>query len=351
MRQLYRDLSMVYGFALRGDAFADPANRDGILAAMYSLSGNTERLAAHGDTVNPTTAYFRRSLARDAYDAVSRFREGRFEGSRFLVDQLMNGCFECHSRLPSERAFLLGAPLLEHLATDTLNVRELARLQVTMRQFHAALGTYEQMFASGGIPAAKIAASGAFEDYLRICLRVEDDCERAIETFAAFRERPDLPAYLEARMGLWIGDLEQLRKKRRRAQRDLLSLGRELIRDAQYDNTFPNDPRGMVRFMAATGYLNRFIESSPAERHRLAEAYYLLGVAESYVSPSYWRSQTDVLLERAIRTSPRSVYGRMALSFLEEYTISGYTGSSGVNVPPDVQARLDELRSLVENDG
>jgi hypothetical protein len=38
----------------------------------------------------------------------------------------------------------------------------------------------------------------------------------------------------------------------------------------------------------------------------------------------------------------------MALNFLEEYTIIGYTGSSGVNVPPEVQEHLDELRALVE---
>jgi hypothetical protein len=159
-----------------------------------------------------------------------------------------------------------------------------------------------------------------------------------------------VPEYLDTRLAGWVDDLKALNKKRKDRELDPLGHGRELIRDAQYRNAFPNDPQGAVRFVAATGCLHRYLQSSPTEVHRMAEAYYLLGVAESYISPSYWRSQTDMLLERAIRVAPKSVYGRMALHFLEEYTVSGYTGSSGVNVPSETQERLDELRSLVGGD-
>ena len=103
--------------------------------------------------------------------------------------------------------------------------------------------------------------------------------------------------------------------------------------------------------MVATGYLNRYLQQDlDGETERLVEAYYLLGVAESNISLSYWSSETEILLEKAIRTGPKSVYGRMAYNFLEEYTVSGYTGSSGVHIPRDVQERLDDLRALVKSD-
>jgi hypothetical protein len=350
MQRLLRDLSYVFGLTLNGDQLEDPGNHDPILSCLNSLAGNAEQMEMHGEAANPSTDFFRRSLARDANEAVLRFRQGQYEGTRFLIDQLVNNCFACHSRIPSDRLFLPGDRYLEDTAIEKLTAEDRARLQVTLRQFEEALDTYERLFASPQVSAEKIAVSTAFENYLRICLRVEDDCDRAIATFNRFRKRPDVPSYLDTRLELWTKDLRQLGKKRKVAQRDPLSQGRALIRDAQYHNEFPNDPRGTVRFVAATGYLHRYLQSAPTDTSRLAEAYYLLGVAESYITPSYWRSQTDVLLERSIRTSPRSVYGRMALNFLEEYTISGYTGSSGVNIPPDVQERLGQLRSLVESD-
>jgi hypothetical protein len=350
MQQLFRDLSSVFRLTLDEGELENPANRDQILSWLYSLAGNAEQMGTHGESANPSTDYFQRSLVRDANEAVMRFRQGQYEGTRFLVDQLMINCYGCHSRMPSDRLFQLGDRFLKETDDATLSPEDRARLQVTIRQFEDALVTYEQYFASQEVSAGKIAVSSAFQNYLRICLRVEDDCDRAIETFDLFRQRPDVPPYLDARLSLWTKDLRQLSKKQKDAERDPLSRGRGLIRDAQYRSAFPNDPQGMVPLIAATGYLHRYLQSSPTDPNQLAEAYYLLGVAESYISPTYWRSQTDALLECAIRTSPRSVYGRMALSFLEEYTISGYTGSSGVNIPPDVQERLDELRSLVESE-
>jgi len=350
MQQLFRELSTVFRLTLNQREFEDPANRDRILTSLYSFSGNAEQMVAHGETDNPSTDYFSRSLIRDADEAVMRFRQDQYEGTRFLVEQLINNCFGCHSRLPADRSFQLGEQFLEETAVASLAAEDLARLQVTMRQFDAALTTYEELFASRKVPAGKIATSAAFENYLRICLRVECDYERTIETFNRFRGRPDVPHYLDNRLARWVEDLEAIVKKKKKAERDPLGFGRELIRDAQYGNAFPNDPQGTVRFVAATGCLHRYLQSSPSEEHRLAESYYLLGVAESYIAPSYWRSQTDVFLERAIRTSPRSVYGLMAFNFLEEYTISGYTGSLGAKIPPETQERLNELRSLVGGD-
>jgi hypothetical protein len=199
------------------------------------------------------------------------------------------------------------------------------------------------------VPAGKIAVSGTIEDYLKICLRVTEACDRAVATLDTFRRRPDVPPYLDGRLARWTDDLRELKKTRRSSRHDPLNSGRELIRDAQFRNAFPNDPQGMVRFVAASGCLHRFLKSNPTDKEQLAETYYLLGVAESYLSPSYWQSETDYLLETAIRTAPRTVFARMAYDFLEEYTVSGYTGSSGVNIPAEVQSRLDELRALVED--
>jgi hypothetical protein len=46
--------------------------------------------------------------------------------------------------------------------------------------------------------------------------------------------------------------------------------------------------------------------------------------------------------------APGAPFAPEALAELEDYLVAGYTGSGGRHVPPDVVARLAELRGLVE---
>jgi hypothetical protein len=347
MQQLFLHLSVVFDLSLDDDKFQDPANRDEILSALYALAANAEQFGSHGTELSAPDDFVRRSLVRDANEAVMRFRQGHFEGSRFLLDQLMTNCFNCHSRLPAERRFESGDRFLDQIDLESLTAEDQVRVQVATRQFKAALSTYEKMFSFRTVSPAKIANSGAFEDYMKICVRVEKDCNRAAETFEAIRRREDVPLFLDNRLERWVDDLNEIDKGGAKKDSDALYRGRELLRDAQFRCAFPNDPQGTVLFVVASGCLHRYLNSSPNDPTRLAETYYLLGVAESHVATSYWRSETDYLLENAIRTAPSTVYARMAYNFLEEYTASGYTGSAGVNIPPEVQERLDELHSLL----
>ena len=75
--------------------------------------------------------------------------------------------------------------------------------------------------------------------------------------------------------------------------------------------------------------------------------YYLLGVTEAYISHSAWISETEYFLETTIRQNPRSPFARKAFSFLEDYTLMTYSGTSGLNLPEDVREHLEELRTLV----
>jgi hypothetical protein len=101
-------------------------------------------------------------------------------------------------------------------------------------------------------------------------------------------------------------------------------------------------------YTAASSVLHRFVAAHPQDGRELAEAYYWLGVIESRVGRTFWLSQTEYFLEAAIRLAPSSPFAHKAYDLLEEFVVSGYTGSSGVNVPADEKARLQELRELID---
>jgi hypothetical protein len=101
-----------------------------------------------------------------------------------------------------------------------------------------------------------------------------------------------------------------------------------------------------VRYQAASGALQRFVASAPRSDPRIAEAYYWVGVIESRVGRSYWLSETESYLEAAIRLAPGQPVAKKAYALLEDFVVGGYTGSSGENVPADVQTWLAELKRL-----
>jgi hypothetical protein len=164
-----------------------------------------------------------------------------------------------------------------------------------------------------------------------------------VATLEAFRARPGIPAYLTARIDAWIESLRAWKP----STKDPLVRARELIEEGQARNRYPADRLGYIQFIGASSAVHRWLDSSPTDRGRISEAFYLLGMAEAHLAQRAWAPETESYLETAIRMDPASPTARRAFDFLEEYTLSLYSGSSGVHLPDSVEADLEELRRLV----
>src|SRR5262245_56127984 len=124
-----------------------------------------------------------------------------------------------------------------------------------------------------------------------------------------------------------------------------------LIEAGQRRNRFPADQLGLVHFVVASGLLHRYVDAQAPTTQARIEAYYLLGMTESYISRTSWVAETPFFLETAIRLEPQSPMADKAYDFLNAYIVTGYTGSAGTHVPQEVQAYLDSLRRLREGAG
>jgi hypothetical protein len=310
------------------------------------LSANANRLEQHAAALGPSYDYVRRSLARDCRDAAERFNRGEYVATQFILMKLTENCVACHSRQSRGGQFDPGAAFVKDARVGSLAPEDRLRLEVATRQFDRAMTTCEEVLLSNETVPEYLAVTGIFEDYLKLAIRVEENPDRAIVTLRQFSERRDLSSYIGNLSEVWVAALERLPLDGRAASD--LDGARELIHEAQQLTRFPADRRGLVQLIAASSLLHGYLTPEPPDRLSVSEAYYLLGLAESYASRSYWVSETQFFLERAIRVAPESVSAREAYNLLEAYTAEAYTGSGGVNIPPDVRASLDELRSLIE---
>lgn len=342
MREIFSALSLTWPLSLDARRFAAPAGRGRILEALRSLDARAAALERHGAGLDLSYGFLRRTLAADAREAYESYRAGEFSRARYLLGEMTDACFRCHSRRPGGAPFELGERFLEQAPVRDLGLAERARLAVVTRQFERALELYEALFEAPQVQNAPLA--GALEGYLEVAIRVAGDLARPVEKLQALRRRPGLPPYLREHVAAWLEALEALRRAPREGPE--LERARRLIHAARLRSLYPADPTGLVHYIAASGLLHHVIESRPPGDADLPEAFYLLGVADSHMRDSRWPSETEYFLETAIRLAPGSATAADAYAFLREYVIAGYTGSSGVHLPGNVHLRLEAMRRL-----
>ena len=115
---------------------------------------------------------------------------------------------------------------------------------------------------------------------------------------------------------------------------------------------FPSARDGLVDELLASALLQQYVDENhamPRPATPLAEAFYLLGIAEARSLGSFWEPTSEFHLEMAIRLDPSSLFAADALSVLKKQLEFAYGGSSGVHLPADVQSTLRELEGLIKD--
>jgi hypothetical protein len=227
---------------------------------------------------------------------------------------------------------------------EALPIEERARLEIATRQFDRALVTLEALFADPKASPGSLDLQGQIDEYLELVLRVKRDPSRAAAALRTLLARRDLSPALRTNVEAWVTDLDALDAPTAGSR---VARAREHISRAESRSRYPNDRLGLVHYVAASGLLNRETSTSTTAGPELAEVYYLQGLIESRIGRSFWLSETEFLLETAIELDPSGPHAENAYALLEEFTISGYSGSDGAHVPEDVQRRLDALRESI----
>lgn len=332
--------------ALSDARFGDPANEDAIEASLRTLAAGASGLERHGRTRETSFGYLSRSLAGDSAEALARFDRGERPQARFMVQQLIEECVACHTRLPSPGSSDVGLRLFSGVDYQPLSLAERARLQVATRQFDAALDSYELLFAEASLGAGGVTLQRALTEYLIVCVRVQEDLVRPRGPLGTLALRPEVPRYLVRDLRGWVQALGELERRPRIGSP--LQQARELHAEAQRLSQFPADRAGLVHELVASSILHRFASHQRSPSPELAEAYFLLGVTETRIHRAWWQSEADLYLETAIRMAPDSPFADDAYALLEQEILAGWSGSAGLGPPLEVQSRLDELRALVE---
>jgi len=347
MLAVYGSIEQLLPLTLDPKVWADPARRADIQKALDQLAKNSSAIEKHAESRDQSFIMLSRSLSAEIQDVRHRFELGQLEESRYLLMQATSNCVTCHERLPSSSDFPMGKHLGEAMNLDDLDVAERIHTRLVTRQFDAALADLESAMADPRERPSDLDFSGSLVDYLTVGIRVKRDPDRIARHLRSFAKRPDVPRYLRKHVEQWVADLDET--KGALNSKTPLVEARRLVRRGAPGDTRPLSRDTTVPDLVASSLLLRFIDGGKASNIERAEAFYLLGVAESRGIDSPWIPQAGVHLEFSIRLAPGAPFAGAAYDALEEYMYLNYGGVSGETpLPVDISTKLDELRELVE---
>ncbi len=286
---------------LRDGAFADPAHAAAITNSLGSLADHTTQLQEYAWGQDEGFKWLARSLEQDVEEARAAYARRAYEEASFRVQRLTANCVTCHSRLPSQTDSGLGARLWY------------------------------------------------FVDYLVVCIRVLGDRARPLPILTRYATSEGLPSFMRRDLQGWLAALQDLQSPAPVTDTAAaMTQSRALIEQAQALEKAAPGQQGLVQWIVASSLLHGVVSARRDPSPQLAEAWYLLGLAEARIGFSPWLSQPEYYLETAVRTAPGSTFAKDALAHLEWHVAVQYTGSGGEQIPADVQAQLNELHALVE---
>lgn len=346
MGDIFEAIRTLLPLSVQGDAFRSPQNRERVRGAFETLADGAAELAEHAEGGMAGGRYLARSLEQDSREALRQY-DSHPERAQFFARQTGEYCMGCHAERPSPQDSPLTKGFVDSAAFDSLSLRERADLQLAVRQFDAALKTYEALFLSASARPAELL--DPLISYLKVSIGVKHDFERPRATLRQFSRRADLWEQLRGDVQAWIDALGKLQIYRDRKPE--LAAARELIQQGRAQQPEPLGRRAIVHYVTASSILHGYLDAHPDPSPQAAEAYWLLGLTECYIGRNYWVSQAGFFLETAIRMAPDQPFAVEAYALLEDQTVLDFAEAGTPQLPPDVVRHLAELKALIGRPG
>ncbi len=348
MHGIFADVQEVLPLSLDAKKFADQANRPLVTKHLKNMADNAAVLRDHvAHDRDESIALLAERLRSDAQRTYNWYKQGRFDEAQFYLHNMVENCISCHSKLPAERNFPGAAGMFQKVAIKDLGLAEQAWLQVASRQFDDAINSYEKMLKDSDLEFEHLLGMSTFSEYLKLSIRVKGDFNRPRTLLKEMSQRKNNNAASKKMLAQVITSLEE-GEKIAKGRKSALEKGRLLVGKGEKNARYPADRENVVYHVAASAFLNQFVDEKPKDKNQLAEAYYLLGKTEMAIGRSFWISETEDYYELAIRAAPKSQWAKKSLKEYKDFMKVEFSGSAGTFIPEDVKEKLRDLEALTK---
>jgi hypothetical protein len=183
---------------------------------------------------------------------------------------------------------------------------------------------------------------------LSISIKYQRDPKKSLEVAKLIEDSDRSPFYLRQSAKAWDQAIRAWMKEKPVKDSkvdDLLKNSEQLVKEGRNFQMGLADRGGDIFFLRALSNLH-LVLAHDLNKDQLGEALYLTGSSyEAVRDLSIWSLHEDYY-DSCIRQVPHTKWSEKCFSKLEESIYFGYTGSSGLRLPIDMQVKLEELKKL-----
>ncbi len=291
---------------------------------------------------DPMVKFSLEKMSQDVSRADKALSMGQVRYSKGVMKTVMGHCFRCHSvtDVGSKAHWQVG-----RFTGLSLSPLEKTELLVATRKYDDAKKLLESSLLNADyIQNQPFDYEAALKRYLVLTVRLKPDPNRASETFRKVLDMRALPYYLSQKVEHWKKSLDFWGQDKQKINPSLNG-AKKMVRKARGSQSFEKDHVADVEFLRATSMLHNLLMTKTPSTTK-AQIFYMLGeVYEVLDELGYWGLH-ETYYESCIRETPKTQMSSRCFRRLQESIYLGYSGSSGVHIPPEEMSRLNSLRAM-----
>lgn len=199
MRSLLADIRKLLDASLTEQWFVTRGDDKTIEAAITNMGDQGAALTAHAPQMD--TAFLATMLEKYAWWLKIAYRQGQHRAFDELLNETLDICIACHTRLPSDVDSPAAEAFVSSSAVRGLPVARQYPLLIATRRLDDAMSLLEAAFAKPFKTWPR--ASTALRTYVLAAVRVKQDYGRAVRTLETLAARADVPTDLRRQTQAW----------------------------------------------------------------------------------------------------------------------------------------------------
>lgn len=276
------------------------------------------------------------------------FSKGNKRYAYRLFRSTLHACSNCHTQESSHNSMSWNFTEFSLPKEDMHR----AHFYYTVRGYEQAWTLYIKViedYGKGHTNNNYVDAS--FDKLLTIALRVDRNPEKLRLQLKNLKNTNKLPVYFQDQIALWTAELKNLEKKKgyRFLEKDAQDFDAYI--DDLYRSVYPFAKQGRsqkVVMKYATGMMFEFVNNRPKDKTQAM--LYWLGVSNFALDQYESSLLGERFLQECIEDYQPTLLSHKCYYALEDQWVIGFSGSSGIHLPMDLEKKLKAYRKKLNID-